>query len=361
MSIEHADPAPAPPQLRFDAGIDDLVVLPLVPIAVVVRRLLRAALTLLIRILDFLFPVLLQLFRFPLFTLRMIGDAVAALLKGVVRFLPLSGSKRETWREFVARQWAWLRQKISYKAFEEAVHHAFEAGMAWVFRTCKHLTPGGALLVLFGAVLWLPISFGAATVIHAVLLAKAATLPAWMQLLHPVATIIAKSKLLVLPVYPASWPQAKRYPLVQAMFDVWRFVASLYLVRKTGYRYRQTEHAAAAVVDALRRGSSRIGLSGLSYAVVTALNDAAAWTGRTVLHAVTLLFEALSRAPLIGPVMRRYAEHYEAVERRHEPAAKFSEKVGGFFERWSIKFTAEYYEAKECEEAAKAAQQSSAA
>jgi hypothetical protein len=30
---------------------------------------------------------------------------------------------------------------------------------------------------------------------HAVLIAKALTLPAWLQLLHPVATVIAKSKL----------------------------------------------------------------------------------------------------------------------------------------------------------------------
>ena len=32
--------------------------------------------------------------------------------------------------------------------------------------------------------------------------------PSWIQLLHPVATVIAKSKLLVLPAYPAAWPQA---------------------------------------------------------------------------------------------------------------------------------------------------------
>jgi hypothetical protein len=51
---------------------------------------------------------------------------------------------------------------------------------------------------------------------HAVLLANAASLPAWMQLLHPVAAVIAKSKLLVLPAYPAAWPQAKKQAWVQA-------------------------------------------------------------------------------------------------------------------------------------------------
>src|SRR3979411_966995 len=54
--------------------------------------------------------------------------------------------------------------------------------------------------------------------LHAVLIAEAASLPPWMQLLHPLATIIAKSKLLVLPAYPAAWPQAKKHPFVQASF-----------------------------------------------------------------------------------------------------------------------------------------------
>ena len=48
--------------------------------------------------------------------------------------------------------------------------------MAWVFKTCRALTPRTALLVLIGAVLWLPISFGVATVMHAVLFAKALVL-----------------------------------------------------------------------------------------------------------------------------------------------------------------------------------------
>ncbi len=88
--------------------------------------------------------------------------------------------------------------------------------MAGVFRKCRHLRPNTAtLLVILGAVLWLPISFGIATVMHAVLFAKLTSWPTWMQLLHPLATVIAKSKLLVLPVYPAAWPQAKRHPLVQ--------------------------------------------------------------------------------------------------------------------------------------------------
>jgi hypothetical protein len=45
--------------------------------------------------------------------------------------------------------------------------HAFEAGMAWVFRKCRRLTPSGALLIIAVALLWLPISFGTATALLA--------------------------------------------------------------------------------------------------------------------------------------------------------------------------------------------------
>ena len=37
--------------------------------------------------------------RFPLFTLRILGDGIAALLKGIVRILPVGGTRRAAWRE----------------------------------------------------------------------------------------------------------------------------------------------------------------------------------------------------------------------------------------------------------------------
>ena len=225
----------------FGVGVEDIVILPLVAIAVIVKVVLRALLTILIDIIDWVFPILLQVMRFPLFTIRILGDGIAALLKGAMRFLPIGNIRRQAWQGFISRNWAWCRQSLSYRAFEEWLHHAFEDGMAWVFRKCRSLTPPAALLVIIGAALWLPISFGVATLMHAVLLAKAASLPSWMQLLHPVATVIAKSKLLVLPAYPAAWPQAKRHPVVQAMITFWRHLTTLYLMRKIGYRYRQTE------------------------------------------------------------------------------------------------------------------------
>jgi hypothetical protein len=297
----------------FGVGVEDIVILPLVAIAVIVKVVLRALLTILIDIIDWLFPILLQVMRFPLFTIRIIGDGIAAMLKGVMRFLPIGDMRRQAWQGFISRNWAWCRQSLSYRAFEEWLHHAFEDGMAWVFRKCRSLTPPAALLVIIGAVLWLPISFGVATLMHAVLVAKAASLPPWMQLLHPVATVIAKSKLLVLPAYPAAWPQAKRHPVVQAMITFWRHLTTLYLMRKIGYRYRQTESAIGRGLRALAAGTVAV----------------------------------LSALPLSSGIVRRYKEHCEEVSR--QPSAPFSDKVTDFFARWSIKFSPEYYEAKERE------------
>jgi uncharacterized membrane protein len=230
-----------------------------------------------------------------------------------MRFLPIGNMRRQAWQGFISRNWAWCRQSLSYRAFEEWLHDAFEDGMAWVFRKCRSLTPPAALLVIIGAVLWLPISFGVATLMHAVLVGKAASLPPWMQLLHPVATVIAKSKLLVLPAYPAAWPQAKRHPVVQAMITFWRHLTTLYLMRKIGYRYRQTESAIGRGLRALAAGTVAV----------------------------------LSALPLSSGIVRRYKEHCEEVSR--QPSAPFSDKVTGFFARWSIKFSPEYYEAKERE------------
>ena len=336
---------------RFTAGPEDVIILPLVLTALAARKLLRATLSVLVHILDYAFPIFLQLMRFPLFTARIIGDGLAALLRGFVGYLPVSASKREAWRELVSRHWSWLRQKISYKAFEEAVHHAFERGMAWVFRRCRSLTPTGALLIITGAVLWLPVSFGVATAMHAVLIAQAASLPAWMQLLHPVATVIAKSKLLVLPVYPAAWPQAKRHPFLQAVFKFYRWFMSLYVIQKTGYRYREAESAVSEASAALRRAACHIGLCTVSNTLLGCVNAAAGRIGTRVRVTTARAVEGLSRAPLVGAVVQSYAERYQARSRQREE--RLGVKVRGVFARWSIKFSADYYEARESAEAAK--------
>jgi hypothetical protein len=155
------------------AGLDDMVIVPLVLIAVAISKLLKAVFSILIYVLDYAFPILLQLMRIPLLTARLVGDGMELFLEGVLKCLPVSSAKRDAWRALVRQQWIWLRRNISYQAFEQALHHAFEAGMAWVFRKCRRLTPSGALLVLALAFLWLPVSFGTATALHAILIAQA--------------------------------------------------------------------------------------------------------------------------------------------------------------------------------------------
>ena len=327
------------------------MILPMVAVALVVETVARSAWTVLKHLVDFLFPILLQLMRFPLFTLRILGDGIVALLQGIARILPIGGERRAAWREFVSHHWAWLREKISYKAFEEAVHHLFENGMAWVFRKCRALTPSAALIVILGAVLWLPISFGVATLLHAVLIAKAMSLPAWMQILHPVATIIAKTKLLVLPVYPAAWPRAKQHPSVQALIRFWRYFTTLYFVRKSRYRYWKLEGAVAEAVEATRSIASFIGLRSLFAQLLAALDSAAAVIGQRLRNVAATAVALLASIPLFGAIVKRYTDQYNQANR--QPAKLLSDRVSGFYSRWSMKFSAEYYEAREREEAGK--------
>jgi hypothetical protein len=161
------------------AGLDDLVIVPLVLLAAAISKLLKAVFSILIYVLDYAFPILLQLMRIPLLTVRLVGDGLELFLEGFLQCLPISRAKRDAWRARMRQQWIWFRRNISYQAFEQALHHAFETGMAWVFRECRMLTPSGALMVIAFAFLWLPISFGTATALHATLIARANSLPAW--------------------------------------------------------------------------------------------------------------------------------------------------------------------------------------
>jgi hypothetical protein len=331
-------------------GVDDVVIFPLVLLALVTKKLLQATLSILIHVLDYAFPILLQMMRFPLFTLRIIGDTLVALVDRFIRYLPISIASREAVRELLKRHWSWLRQKVSYRTFEEALHRSFEAGMRWIFITCRGLTPGGALLVIIGAVLWLPLSLIAATAMHAALIVQAAALPAWMQLLHPVATFIAKSKLLVLPTYPAAWPQAKRHRFVQSLIQFHFHIARLPLIQKMGYRYRQGEYVAAVTANCLRRVASFLGLTSLFNILLAGLRSSAARIGAASRTLMLRTVQELSSFPLVGSMIASYAARYESNDQGAQ-VVRPSEKIRELFQRWSIKFSIEHYEAKE-EEAA---------
>ena len=287
---------------RFSGALDDVIIIPLVFVALAANKILRSILSILMRLLDYAFPLAMQVVWLPLFAVRVLGNVIVTVINGALRFLPFSETKRRQWSISIRRNWSWLRRKISYRAFEHAVYIVFEGGMAWVFRKCRHLTPNTALLVILGAALWFPISFGAATAMHVVLFAKVTSWPAWMQFLHPLATVLAKSKLLVLPVYPAAWPQAKKHPFVQRVFKSYETIKCLYVIKKVGFRYRQAETAVGAAVERLER------IAGLASAV--------RWLRKA-----------------------HVAERF-GVE-------KPTQKLRSFFSQWSIQFSAEYYEAKE--------------
>jgi hypothetical protein len=333
---------------RFRAGVEDVIILPLAIAAVAAKRIFAAAISVLVRLLDYAFLIAMQLARLPLFVIRILLDGAIAGVQGLLGFLPMSDENRRNWQDFIRQKWSRIRQMISYKAFEEAVHRIFESGMEWVFRKCRTLRPRAALYVLAGAVLWLPISLGLATAIHAALLAYATSLPPWMQLLHPLATVIAKSKLLVLPAYPAAWPQAKKDPLIQMVARGYESFEQLFLIQKLEYRYGQAKQGMAKLADALIRALHSVGLIYLSNVVWSSLSATVSPAARAVHGRMRDLVERLSRAWLIGPAVRSY---FNTIPRRNE---KLSEKAKAAFERWSIKFSAEYYEAKAQEEAARA-------
>jgi len=190
--------------------------------------------------------------------------------------------------------------------------------------------------------LWLPISFGTATALHAILIAQAKSLPAWMQLLHPFATLIAKTKLLVLPVYPAAWPQAKQHPIVQRFFQFCNFCMNLDILQKVRYRYQQTERGAAVVANSMGRAAVRTGLADWLKAMRAPVTDMLTWIRKPWPAVMLRLLETFSGAPLVSPIMDRYFARYGSVY-----STRPTEQVRGLFERWSIKFSADYYEKKD--------------
>lgn len=338
----HDEQATGEARRVFRAGIDDAAILPLAALGVVGKTLLRWTWELIVHLVDFIWPILLQIVRFVMFTLRILGDGISALLRFIIKYLPLPLGRRQRWREAVARAWSWLRRKISYKAFEEWVHHLFEDGMAWTFRTCRKLSPGGALLVILLAIVWVPVSFTAATAVHAWLIAEAASLPKWMQILHVLAAVLAKSKLLMLPAYPAAWPQAKKHPILQTALRAWRWVASLRFFDKLSYRFGQIESALerAAVATGLDRAWRALGRA--INATLTAIHTAFRAALRPIVN-------FLARLPLTSSVVRSYAAHYDRAG--EAPPQRLSQKIKEFYRRWELKFTPAYYEAKEKEKA----------
>jgi hypothetical protein len=246
-------------QSQFRTGIDDAIILPLALVALLARTLYRAARFIVPLAFDFVSALFLRVLTFPLLVAVTAGDGMAWLIKRLADVPSQPGVKRDVSSDPGGRRWSGLRQRMSHRAVADAVQSLLQEAISWGFRKCGALSPQAALLVMATAILWLPLSAAISIAIHAVLIAKAASLPAWMQLLHPVATIIAKSKILVLPVYPAAWPQAKKHACVLVAFQCMHRIAALNFIRKAAHRYQQAEKGFAQAGDGLRRAASRIG------------------------------------------------------------------------------------------------------
>jgi hypothetical protein len=243
--------ATAPTRLRFRIGVDDTVILPMVFAALLASALYQLAFFLISSASALVFALLLRVVTFPLLVAATAGDGMVWLVKQLAGLAQLSGTKREACREFLDRRWSGLRQRLSHETVVKVTQRILQAGISWTFRRCGALSPRAALFVIAGAMLWLPLSAAISLAMHAALLAQAGLLPAWTQLLHPVATIIAKSKLLVLAAYPAAWPQARKHAWVQAALRCMDQLVALAIIQKTAHRYGQTKLA-------LARGSAPI-------------------------------------------------------------------------------------------------------
>jgi hypothetical protein len=236
---------PAATRDQFRIAIDDAIILPMVLIAFLTSTFFQAAFFILALASAFVFALLLRVVTSPLLVAATAGDALAWLIKRLAELLQLSGARRKAVCDLVDRRWPRLRQRLSHDAVAKTTHSLLQRGISWGFQSFGTLSPRAALFVIVGVMVWLPLSAAISIAMHAVLLANAALLPAWTQLLHPVATIIAKSKLLVLAAYPAAWPQAKKHAWVRAALRSMDRVVVLDSIRKTAHRYRQTKQAFA--------------------------------------------------------------------------------------------------------------------
>jgi hypothetical protein len=241
LTYHSATRTPAANQDQFRIGVDDAIILPLVLIVFLAKTLYQIMFFVMPFASAFVFTLFLRMMTSPLVVAATAGDGVTWLIKHLADLPLLSGATRHAWRNLVDRRWSGLRHRMNHKAIALMAQNVLQRGCAWIFQKCGALSSRAALLVIVSMTAWLPLSAAFSIGMHAVLLAHAASLPAWMQLLHPVAAVIAKSKLLVLPAYPAAWSQAKKHIWIRAALRCVHRLSELEGMRKTAHRYQQIE------------------------------------------------------------------------------------------------------------------------
>jgi hypothetical protein len=75
---------------RFRGALDDVIIIPLVFVTLAANKILRFILAILMRLLDYAFPLAMQIVRLPLFAAKVVGNVIVTVINGALRFFPLS-------------------------------------------------------------------------------------------------------------------------------------------------------------------------------------------------------------------------------------------------------------------------------
>jgi hypothetical protein len=79
---------------HFGRSLDDVIIIPLVLVTLAVNRILSFIVWMLMRLLDYAFPLAMQVVWLPLFAARVLGDVIVTVISGGLHFLPVSEAKR---------------------------------------------------------------------------------------------------------------------------------------------------------------------------------------------------------------------------------------------------------------------------
>jgi hypothetical protein len=180
---------------------------------------------------------------------------------------------------------------------------------------------------------------------YAFLLSHATSLPAWMQLFHIPVVMMAKSKILVLPVYPAAWPQAKRHPIVMEISSLCRRLKCFAVLERLAVRYRQIEAGSQRLSNFVVQASISADLHSQFDAMCCAFRSASDRSARWSRTFVLRFALSAARLSVIGPHVRHLLRRYAKMAPAN--TARPSEQIRSVYARWAIKFTPAYYEAKQ--------------
>ena len=75
-------------------ALDDVMIIPFVAVALAATTILRFLLSILMRLLDYAFPLAMQIVWLPVFTARIPGSVTVTAISGTLRFLLVSETKR---------------------------------------------------------------------------------------------------------------------------------------------------------------------------------------------------------------------------------------------------------------------------